>query len=388
VLLRIAIAQNVSLHGHLALSTYLRNLARSLASRDDVELFLFVQEGEGIPEVPEDHIVRLKADTYSPLSNYGYAGKLFQALRKVGKTAQFDVIHCLYPNPSVLGSLAFKKFCSPRTKVVYDIRSPWIENSTARLSLNAATAVYKKVAYASEAAFCRGVDGFVFITDGLKEFYEQRLRRVLEPSLRLPSGVDLKTFSPDKAASVRQSYGIAWDDVLIGYVGVLSRERELDMPLQALAAVRSSDKRYKMMLVGDGNDADRLRSVCTKLGLEDHVVMTGRVEHQRIPHYISSFDFGLCHLPDCISFRHSFPMKVLEYAACGVPVIASSISAHQEIADEIPMVLYESEDPGDFAEKILSYSDDGTGNGDGVRSYAWPSIAQHLLQYYRYIINA
>ncbi len=384
--MNVVMAQNVSLRDHLALSTYLSNVAKSLAGQGEIDLHLVVQRGRPFQEFPEESIHEIEADTYSPVSNYFYAQKLFQTLRRISRETEIDVIHCLYPNTSVLGALAFKRFCRPQTKIIYDIRSPWIEGSIQRLGLGKMTDFYRRLAYLTEMMFCKGVDGFIFITEGLQKVYEEALKRSFDPLILIPSGVDLGAFTRSDSLPVRGNHGIGEKDVLVGYVGVLSRERELDFPMMALAEVLETDRRYKLMLVGDGNDADRLRRVRASLGLEENVIMTGRVEHEAVPDYISSFDLGLCHLPDTAFFRNSFPMKVLEYAACGVPIIASSIDAHREIAADIPMVLYENGSPTHLAEQLLAHADKPNGNGHDIAAFSWPSIADKIAGYYQYIM--
>ena len=54
-----------------------------------------------------------------------------------------------------------------------------------------------------------------------------------------------------------------------------------------------------------------------------------------MPKYISAFDYGLSHIPNIFIYENSFPLKVLEYLACGVPVLASELKAHREISKQL-----------------------------------------------------
>jgi glycosyltransferase involved in cell wall biosynthesis len=387
--MNVVLAQNVSLRGHLALSTYLRSVAAYLERLDGVNLRLVVQgPGAGPESVPEERIRYIEADTYSLRGNARYTWRLYRALRELDAAETIDVIHCIYPNSSVQAAALFKRFHSPGVKMVYDIRSPWIEASVERLSLGVEAAAYRGIAYGVESLLARSVDEFVFITPGLRDFYHERLSRAPEPSRIVPSGVDLELFTPGDPAPERERLGIAMDDTVLGYVGAITRERELDFPVRALAELRDETRRYWLVFVGDGDDRNRIEAVADDLGVGERVVFTGTVDYARVPGLISSFDVGLCHLPDILFFQRSFPMKVLEYAACGVPVVASRIRAHADIAADVPIILYEHDDPGDLARAMREKGGDTAVSPQRVRRYGWDRIAADFAACYEDAISA
>ncbi|MDY6794625.1 MAG: glycosyltransferase family 4 protein [Actinomycetota bacterium] len=382
--MNVVIMQNVSLCTHLALSTYLRSIAKYLAAREEVNLYLVVQGPVAtLPEVPPRNICFIDADTYSIKSNFRFSWLSYKALKELNRESSIDLIHCLYPNSSLMGAAMFKHLYSPDVKIIYDVRSPWIEASIGRLSLGLESILYRKIAYAGEGFLGRFVDGYIFITRGLKDIYEEMLKGDLEPSILIPSGVDLDIFARMDSSSVRDSYRIDDDDILIGYVGVLSRERELDFSIRALHELSDEDDRYKLMFVGRGDDQDRLRHISRELGIQEKIIFTGSVDYEMVPQFISAFDFGLCHLPDKLFFRHSFPMKVLEYIACGTPVLASNIAAHRDIAEDIPMSLYGNGSPSELARKVMELNGDNAEAEDNIHMFAWPNIASDLVEYYR-----
>lgn len=382
--MNVVIAQNVSLQNHLALSTYLRSIASYLARLDELNLRLAVQGPRGeLGGLPTERIRAIDADTYTLKGNARYAWRLYHALRELQAEERIDVIHCLYPNSSVQAAALFKRFCSPGVKIVYDIRSPWIEASVEKLSLGVEAEIYRNLAYGVESFLAKYVDGFVFITPGLQDFYREKLRRDTEPSRVIPSGVDLELFAPRDPTPARERYTIPAGDIVLGYVGAISRERELDFAIRALAELEEGDRTYRLMFIGDGDDRKRLEGVADSLGVGDRVVFTGRVEYELVPELISAFDFGLCHLPDVLFFRRSFPMKVLEYVACGTPVIASRIRAHEDIAADLPMILYKHDDPSDLARVLAEQGKSASTLPDGIRRYGWDRIAADLATCYR-----
>ncbi len=386
--MKVVIAQNVSLENHLALSTYLRNISVFLARREEIDLSLVVQEPPAALEgLSPQRIKTVRAHTYTLGGNLEYTLKLLRLLREEDREAGIDVIHCLYPNSSLQAAVLFKRMFSPKVKIIYDIRSPWIEVSMDRLDLNRGRSLYRKAAYAGETLLGRFVDGFVFITAGLREFYSRALGRDLEPSWLVPSGVDPGLFRAHERGEMREKLRIPAQAKVLGYVGVLSRERELDFAIRAVRLLSEKGVDCRLVFVGDGEDRERLEGVASRLGLRDRVMFTGQVIHDAVPRYIAAFDFGLCHLPDTLFFRRSFPMKVLEYAACGVQVMASDIKAHLDIARELPLLLYRHDDPGDLARLLEETERRPACVPDGLARYSWERIAADLALCYSEVLR-
>lgn len=345
--MRVCIAQNVSLSDHLALSTYLRSISKYLANEKNIELVLLPLKGTNIPDdIPNNiEIHEISGNLYSPKGNIQYSYNLYKKLNEISKEKQIDIIHCLYPNSSVAGAALFKRK-SPRTRIIYDVRSPWIEMSVERGSIPPyAAPVFRRIAYLAESFLDKYVDRYIFITEGLKKFYENKIKLDSKHFDVIPSGVDLNLFSIKDTRAVRDQYNLKDDDFLLGYVGGIARMRELDFVLRAFKKLTETDGNYKLMFVGDGDDKGYLEALTRELQIQDKVIFTGRVPYEQVPYYMSAFDAGICHLPDRLVYRYSFPMKVLEYLACSIPVLASDIEAHREIGKQLEGVyIYENEE--------------------------------------------
>ena len=102
------------------------------------------------------------------------------------------------------------------------------------------------------------------------------------------------------------------------------------------------------MFIGKGGDTENLKDLVKKESLDDKVIFIETVPHKEIPKYISSFNFGLCHLPDVFVFRSSFPLKILEYLASEIPVLASDMPANNEISKKLKFVYLYKNSPKNF----------------------------------------
>ena len=76
-----------------------------------------------------------------------------------------------------------------------------------------------------------------------------------------------------------------------------------------------------------------LKDLSYKLRLENKVNFHTPVSHKEVPKYINRSDAGILPFPDWPGWNTSSFLKLLEYLACGKPVIATRIPAHTSVLD-------------------------------------------------------
>jgi glycosyltransferase involved in cell wall biosynthesis len=74
---------------------------------------------------------------------------------------------------------------------------------------------------------------------------------------------------------IRDELGISPDEAVILSIGRLSREKGHDYLIQALARLTPIQKKWKLVLVGEGPDRDRLKRLTNTLGLTHRVLLVG-----------------------------------------------------------------------------------------------------------------
>ncbi|MCW5897790.1 MAG: glycosyltransferase [Flavobacteriales bacterium] len=130
------------------------------------------------------------------------------------------------------------------------------------------TALYKQV----ERFLARRSSRIVAISDRQKEELVQD-HRICPPEKVsvIPLGFDLSRFQEEqlkKRAQFRRVYGLADDDVAVGIVGRLVPVKNHDLFLEAIAAVgRTTGRRLRAFIVGDGQERERLHARASALGL-------------------------------------------------------------------------------------------------------------------------
>ena len=177
----------------------------------------------------------------------------------------------------------------------------------------------------------------------------------------LGNGIDLQRFSPAAVSAVdvsatRRSLGFADDDVVVGFVGRLVEEKGLLELFDAVASLRTSHPRIKLLIIGpqDADKADVTGAAAARArGLGDDVAVFTGLRHDLPPLYAAMDVFVLP------SHREGFPRAPMEAAAMGKPVVATNIRGCREtVADGVTGVLVPLRDAGALSKAIAAYLDD------------------------------
>lgn len=145
-----------------------------------------------------------------------------------------------------------------------------------------------------------------------------------------PSGVDVDSFVPACATRQWPSDG---EPIHMVYAGALLPERNL-VPL-CLAVHEANARRMAFILevVGDGPHRLALEQVARHTG--GYVSVVPAVPHHQIPALLAEAHVGVVSLarPDDEKFRVSSPIKLFEYMAAGLPILATRNDCYTDVED-------------------------------------------------------
>ena len=148
----------------------------------------------------------------------------------------------------------------------------------------------------------------------------------------VPNGVNTELFHPaPPEAALRSRLGLGEGPVL-GFVGGLRPWHGIESLPEVLARVSAKHPGAKLVIAGDGPLREPLERRLVERGLRDQAIFTGTLPHEEIPAVIRLFDVALAPYP---ALDHAFyfsPLKLFEYMACGVAVVAANSG---QIADVI-----------------------------------------------------
>jgi glycosyltransferase involved in cell wall biosynthesis len=137
-------------------------------------------------------------------------------------------------------------------------------------------------------------------------------------ALVIHNGVDLEPFESMNGELVRQRYELG-NARVVGFAGSLKAWHGVDLLLRAAARL---DRDVRVLIVGDGPERPRLEALAGELGIADRVVFTGAVAHHAIPDHLAAMTVAAAPYRGQSDFYFS-PLKIAEYLAAGLPVVAS-----------------------------------------------------------------
>lgn len=148
------------------------------------------------------------------------------------------------------------------------------------------------------------------------------------------NGCDTNIFHPRDRAAARASRNLPIDAEVIVFVGRLVEAKGIGELVAAFATLRTTRPRLRLVMVGDGVDAQRLTADIAQRHLSDCVQLTGAVPPAEVAGWIAASN-ALC-LP---SYSEGYPNVLVESLACGVPVVASDVGGAAEIVNPHTGVL-------------------------------------------------
>lgn len=167
-------------------------------------------------------------------------------------------------------------------------------------------------------------------TDGQTTITSQMAQLLHIPPEKLwgtwPSGVDYQKFSP--AIDIRQWPSFT-EPIQLIYIGVLSNERNLTQLYEALELANSEEMFFNLNLVGNGPARSHLEKIA--LSSAGRLRVLAPVPHKSVPDLLAKAHVGVLPFPDEEKFRVSSPIKLFEYMAAGLPVLATRIECHTDV---------------------------------------------------------
>lgn len=189
---------------------------------------------------------------------------------------------------------------------------------------------------------------------GSDQVAAQVIERGVDPArvIVTPSGVDMGDFQrPVDRDAIRRRLGIA-DRFVIGWVGSFRPFHALERAVEAATSVENSC----LLLVGDGPTRHRVEALAAERGVP--VTVTGTVPHDEIADLIWAMDAAVVLARPDQPFHYS-PLKVAEYLACGVPVVAPATGQLAErLRHEEDSLLVPSGDDRALGQALRRLSED------------------------------
>jgi glycosyltransferase involved in cell wall biosynthesis len=168
------------------------------------------------------------------------------------------------------------------------------------------------------------------LADGQTAITQRMAQAVRIPPAQLwgcwPSGVTLKPFA---AAAIHRHWPQDDAPVQLIYIGSLHHERNLLQLCQAVHQANQDGCSFCLTLVGSGTAYATLESFAAQSN--GCVLVQPPVPHAQVPALLAMAHVGTLPFPDEEKFRVSSPIKLFEYLAAGLPILATHIACHTDV---------------------------------------------------------
>ena len=191
----------------------------------------------------------------------------------------------------------------------------------------------------------------------------------------VPNGVDLSMFDITKKKNPKK----------VVFAGAMYYHRGLDVLLETIPLVIEKIPDAKFVLLGSGTEMDKLKEIVSKNKLDNSVEFKGWIEREKIPENIADASIGIGPLRLTEVTSRALPIKVLEYMAVSLPLIAQKgtlpndvlenekngffIENHIELAEKIILLLNEPKKVENMGAHSLKL----------VQKFSWDQVVDSVI---------
>jgi glycosyltransferase involved in cell wall biosynthesis len=326
----------IGVFGTKGASVHVQEVVRALTALGHRVTVFCVRSDESVPPDLEDlEVVRV------PLGRAADAAerevRVAEAARALAAAAvahpdSFDLVYERYSLFSTAGEEASRALGVP---LVLEVNAPLIEEQRIHRALHDAEA-----ALAATLRQFRRAEVLVCVSAQVARWAGTVCPEAAGRAAVVPNGVDVTRICPAQPSLRRDAR------FTVGFVGTLKPWHGTEVLLEAFArACRSAADDWRLDICGAGPELAALRERAHTLGIAERTVFRGALPPHRVPEMLAGLDVAVAPYPPG---PHYFsPLKVYEYLAAGLPVVASAVG-------DLPALLGDGErgllvPPGDPA---------------------------------------
>ena len=209
----------------------------------------------------------------------------------------------------------------------------------------------------------------------------------------VPLGVEQALFSPGNPNAAKDALGLPTGPILL-FIGRLQSLKGVDVAISTLQAM--DHENATLVIVGGASGQEgslyesQIRNLANNLPVGKKVVF---IPPQ--PHHILSTYYRAADIVIVPSRSESFGLVALEAAACGVPVVASSVGGLQNLVEDGKTgLLIEGWDPVEYAQVIdyllsnpFKSTEIALNAVDKAQAYTWGQTAGRLQEIYQSVLS-
>ncbi len=206
-------------------------------------------------------------------------------------------------------------------------------------------------------------------------------------------GIDPESMERDEQLrkKVRNEFGVADGEILIGNLGRLVEFKGQDKLIKAFKQVTEKFPNVKLLIIGDGQQKAELKNLVLALGIDEKVIFAGfRDDLQAV---YSAFDI----------YAHTsserggelFPFAVLYAMAAGLPVVSTGVGEIPNMVKEGVSGFITGQDDNEISSKIITVLGDEAASkkmGEGGKKllnqkFTLEKMGSEILKLYKHVLS-
>jgi PEP-CTERM/exosortase A-associated glycosyltransferase len=286
------------------------------------------------------------------LNQWAIVQSLAERLDEIIPQIKPDILHA--HSPALNGFAALKMAKKYGLPLVYECRAFWEDAAVDHGTTQEGSLRYR-LTKALETHVFKHADAVTTICEGLRRDIIGR-GVAAEKITEIPNAVDIDKFTYGEAAEpgLQAELGLS-GKIVLGFIGSFYAYEGLLLLLDALPAIIEQQPNVRLLLVGGGPQQQQILQKIEALGLQDWVILPGRVAHDQVQRYYNLVDIFIyprlaMRLTDLVT-----PLKPLEAMAQGRLLVASDVGGHHElIRDRETGYLFKAGDKTALAQTVLA----------------------------------
>ena len=282
---------------------------------------------------------------------YSTAAAFFVSLN-VWRREGFDAIHAHSPPDTLFVVGAFFKLFGK--KFVFDHHDLSPELYQARSGGKGSSLLHNILLFLERMTFYTS-DLVIATNESYRKIAMTRGKVPYEQTEVVRNGPPLVSMGDDEP----YDHLVALNKTILGYVGQISLQDGLEYLVEALEHVKHTFNREDVLciIMGDGDDLNRIKGLVEKKGLQDLFLFTGWVEREELGRYLASIDIGVDPDPSNPFNDKCTMIKMTEYMVYSKPIVAFDLPEHRYTARDAAVYIGEN-DPKEFGRAVVALMDD------------------------------
>ncbi|KVW93512.1 glycosyltransferase [Thiobacillus denitrificans] len=273
------------------------------------------------PDMPQDEVdvVRISAIQNFNASDFSVVLPIHPALSETIDAFRPDIVHSQHP--FLLGMTAVRIARHRGLPLVfthhtlYEQYTHYVPGDSPAL---------KRFAIELATRYANLADQVFAPSESIRDLLQQR--GVTTPIAVVPTGVRLENFAHGDGSAFRRQTGIPQDAFVVGHLGRLAPEKNLEFLAQAVADFLGRHPHAHFLVIGSGPSENSLRDVFARAGLDARLYVAGILQQQALADALHAMD-----LFAFASTSETQGMVLTEAMAAALPVVALDAPGAREV---------------------------------------------------------